>query len=187
MCRHTSFYCALQILHFLNLFLFLAALGLCCLVQAFSSCGECGHLFIAVCGLLTAVASLVQNTGCRLQWLQQAGSVAAACRFYSVGSGAVAHRLSCSTACGVLPNQVLNPCPLHWQEDSHPQCHQGSPTFFFFFTNLNICALCRASLWTQFFNSVVLKLRHRDFPDRPVVKTSHFPSCFQCREHLFQL
>ena len=34
----------------------------------------------------------------------------------------------------------------------------------FFFTNLNIYALCRASLWTQFFNSIVLKLRYRDFP-----------------------
>ena len=47
---------------FINLFicLFLAALGLCCCAQAFSSCGERGLLFIVVRGLLIAVASLVE-------------------------------------------------------------------------------------------------------------------------------
>ena len=39
--------------------LFLAALGLCCCAWAFSSCSEQGLLFIAVRGLLIAVASLV--------------------------------------------------------------------------------------------------------------------------------
>ena len=39
--------------------LFLAVLGLCCCVQAFSSCGE----FVAACGLLLAVASLVAEHG----------------------------------------------------------------------------------------------------------------------------
>ena len=39
------------------IYLFLAALGLCCYTQAFSSCGEWGLLFIAVHGLLIAVAS----------------------------------------------------------------------------------------------------------------------------------
>ena len=34
-------------------------LGFCCCAQAFSSCGEQELLFIAVCGLLIAVASLV--------------------------------------------------------------------------------------------------------------------------------
>ena len=29
-----------------------------------------------------------------------------------------AHRLSCSAACGIFPDQGLNPCPLHWQADS---------------------------------------------------------------------
>ena len=36
----------------------MAALGLHCCVRAFSSCGEQGLLFIAVRGLLIAVASL---------------------------------------------------------------------------------------------------------------------------------
>ena len=39
--------------------LFFAVLGLHCCVQAFSSCGEQGLLFIAVLGLLIAVAFLV--------------------------------------------------------------------------------------------------------------------------------
>ena len=43
--------------------LFLAALGLRCCVRAFSSCGEWGLLFIAVRGLLIAVASLVAEHG----------------------------------------------------------------------------------------------------------------------------
>ena len=44
---------------FCFIYLFLAALGLCCCAQAFSSCGEQELLFIAVCRLLIAVASLV--------------------------------------------------------------------------------------------------------------------------------
>ena len=39
--------------------LLLALLGLLCCAQAFSSCGERGLLFVAVRGLLIAVASLV--------------------------------------------------------------------------------------------------------------------------------
>ena len=39
--------------------LFMAALGVRCCPRAFSSCGEWGLLFIAVRGLLIAVASLV--------------------------------------------------------------------------------------------------------------------------------
>ena len=43
------------------------------------------------------------------------------------GSVVVAHMPSCSAACGILPNQGSNPCPLNWQADSQPLCHQGSP------------------------------------------------------------
>ena len=45
------------------IYLFLAALGLRCCVRVFSSCGERGLLFIAVRGLLIAVASLVVEHG----------------------------------------------------------------------------------------------------------------------------
>ena len=45
------------------IYLFLAMLGLRCCVQAFSSCGEQGLLFVAVLGLLIVVASLVVVDG----------------------------------------------------------------------------------------------------------------------------
>ena len=49
----------------------------------------------------------------------------------SAGSAIMAHGRSCSAACGILPDQGSNPCPLHWQADSQPLRHQGSlePTF----------------------------------------------------------
>ena len=42
-------------------------------------------------------------------------------------SVAVVHGLSCSETCGIFPDQGLNLGPLHWQADSYPQCHPGSP------------------------------------------------------------
>ena len=46
------------------------------------------------------------------------------------GSATVAHGPSCSAACGIFPDQGSNPCPLHWQADSQPLRHQGSPELF---------------------------------------------------------
>ena len=48
---------------FILFILFLSALGLCCSSWAFSSCSERGLLFVAVHGLLIAVASLVAEHG----------------------------------------------------------------------------------------------------------------------------
>ena len=48
---------------FIIIIVFLAALGLCCCARAFSSCGERGLLFVAVHGLLIAVASLAAEHG----------------------------------------------------------------------------------------------------------------------------
>ena len=45
------------------IYLFMAALGLHCCAWAFCSCGERGLLFVAVSGLLIAVASLVVEHG----------------------------------------------------------------------------------------------------------------------------
>ena len=39
----------------------------------------------------------------------------------------VVHEPSCSSASGILPTQVSNPCPLNWQADSPLLRHQGSP------------------------------------------------------------
>ena len=48
------------------------------------------------------------------------------------GSVVVAHGPSCSAACGILPDQGANLCPLHQQADSQPLRHQGSPLFLKF-------------------------------------------------------
>ena len=43
------------------------------------------------------------------------------------GSVVVAHGPSRSAACGIFPDRDMNLCPLHWQADSQPLSHQGSP------------------------------------------------------------
>ena len=47
------------------------------------------------------------------------------------GSVVVAHGPSRSAAHGILPDQGSNLCPLHWQADSQPLRHQGSPLEYF--------------------------------------------------------
>ena len=53
-----NMYCNILFLK-VYLFNFLAAVGFCCCMQAFSSCSEQGLLFIAMQGFLTVGASLV--------------------------------------------------------------------------------------------------------------------------------
>ena len=63
-----------------------------------------GYSLVAVCELLTMVASLVATT-----------------RALALGpwvSVVVALKFSCPRAGGILPYQGLDPCPLHWQTDS---------------------------------------------------------------------
>ena len=108
----------------LGIYSFWVALSLCCCVGF--SCSEQRLLCHAVHRLLVVVASR-----CRAQALGMpalvvtAGSVIAALRLCSVGSAAVAHRPRCPAACGILLDQGLSLCLLHWQADSHPLCHQG--------------------------------------------------------------
>ena len=59
------------------------------------------------------------------------------------GSVIVAHGPSRSAARGILPDQGPNPYPLHWQADSQPLRHQGSPTWVLrghiqFITTINL-------------------------------------------------
>ena len=80
---------------------------------------------------------LLQSTGSRRVGFSSCGSrssVVVAHGLWSAGSVLVAHGLSYSAACGIFPDQGLNPCPLHWQADSQPLHHQGSPmpTLFWF-------------------------------------------------------
>ena len=58
-----SFLKSNKVFFFKLIYLFLTALGLRCCTQAFSSCGEWGLLFVAVCRFLIAVASLVAENG----------------------------------------------------------------------------------------------------------------------------
>ena len=118
----------------LFIYLFLAAFVFHCCMQAFSSCRERGLLFVTVRGLLIVVVSLVVEHWLQAHGLQQlwhTGSVVAAHGLQSAGSAVVVHRLSCSAAREIFPDQGLNPCPLHWQADSQRLCHQGSPHSIF--------------------------------------------------------
>ena len=74
-----------------------------------------GHSSSRCVGLSPSRPLLLRSTGCR-----RAGSVI------------VAHGPSCSSACGIFPDQGSNPCPLHWQAESQPLRHQGSPPTFYF-------------------------------------------------------
>ena len=72
-----------------------------------------GHSSSQCAGLSLSRPLLLRSTGSR-----HAGSVV------------VAHGPSCSAACGIFPDQGSNLCPLHWQADSQPLRHQGSPAHF---------------------------------------------------------
>ena len=88
-------------------------------------------VFIAARGLSLVVASggysSVWCVGFSLQWLLLLRSLA--CRLSSCGMWDLP-RLSCSAACAIFPDQGSNLCPLHWQADSYPLRHQGSPQWF---------------------------------------------------------
>ena len=96
----------------------MAVLGLRFCVRTLSSCGERGQLLIAVRGPLTIAASLVAEHRLQTRRLSNCGSRAQPLR-------------------GMWdpPRPGSNPCPPHWQADSQPLHHQGSPflSFFLFF------------------------------------------------------
>ena len=102
----------------------MAALGLHCGTQAFSSCSEWGYCLSWGTGFSLQWLLLLRSTGSRALGLQ--------C-LQCVGSILVAHGLSCSAVCGIFPDQGLNLHLLLWQADSSPPNHQGNPTGGFFF------------------------------------------------------
>ena len=96
---------------FLFIYLFMAALGLRFCARAFSLVAASGgHSSSRCVGLSLSRPLLLRSTGSR-----------------RTGSVVVAHGPSCSAACGIFPDQGSNPCPLHWQANSQPLRHQGSP------------------------------------------------------------
>ena len=93
--------------------LFLAVLGLCWFGgrerELFSGCRERE--------LLSSGMRISHSSGlscCGAQALGLPGSR---------GSVIVTHELGCSVACGIFPDQGLNPYLLHWQVDSLPLSH----------------------------------------------------------------
>ena len=89
----------------------MAVLGLHCCTQAFSSCGEQGILLTAG------------------QTSRSGGFSFSGARAPEWGLSSVPHCLSCFRACGIFLGQGSNLCPLHWQADSLPLDHQGSPRY----------------------------------------------------------
>ena len=92
-------------------YLFWAVLGLhrCVYFSLVVANGD--YPLVEVLGLLSLRSRRFRT--CRLQKMQHVGSGVAAPRLQSTGSVVVAHGFSCSTACGIFPDQGLNPCFLH--------------------------------------------------------------------------
>ena len=70
------------------------------LCAGFLQLWKVGAIPVAVCGLLTAVASLAEQD------------------FWGMGPILVAHVFSCPAACAIFLEQGSNLCRLHWQLDS---------------------------------------------------------------------
>ena len=82
--------------HYVHMCFFMAALGLCCWMRAFSS----GHKWRKLSGC-SVWPQQVQRTGSRAHRPSNCG-----------------HRLHCPTESEISPDQGLNSYPLHWQTDS---------------------------------------------------------------------
>ena len=117
----------LSLIHRTTFFFFLILFIYFWLCWGWVLVAACALSLVAVHGLLTAVASLSRA------------------RALGVWAWAiVAQGLSCSAACEIFPDQGPNPCPLHWQADSQPLHHQGSPhrtTFEFGIFILNLITI----------------------------------------------
>ena len=116
---------------FINLFIYLwlrwvfvSVLGLSLVVASG------GHSTSRCAGLSLSRPLLLRSTGSR-----HAGSVV------------VAHGPSCSAACGIFPDQGLNPCPLHWQADSQPLRRQGSPKVLLFNLHCSLDFKLKKQTW----------------------------------------
>ena len=113
-----------------TVFINLAVLGLHCFR---------GYSLVSVHWLLFAVISLLAAPG-----LSHAGSIDKV------------HRYSYPTACGIFLDQGSNLCPLHWQVDSLPLSHQGSPKSDFTFAKLWF-PICKTALLTDWFKNWKVK------------------------------
>ena len=146
----TKYSCPLFCFLFFNLFIYLFIyLWLCWVfvsVWGLSPVAASGgHSSLRCAGLLLSRPFLLRNTGSR-----RAGSVV------------VAHGPSCSVACGILPDQGSNPCPLHWQADSQPLRHQGSPSSSIFNSNPFVCN-SQAVTYNSLIQGEAFNIFHRNW------------------------
>ena len=88
--REHRFFLLLLLLN--NCYLFLAVLGHCCCIQAFSSCGQWGY--------------------------SRVGRASCCSGFSYCGAGAREHTFSCYEASGIVPDQGSNKRLLQYQADS---------------------------------------------------------------------
>ena len=112
---------------------FVAVHGLftrCCEQGLLSSCGaEASHCgAFSCCGPRALWPVGFNSCG---TWALEWGSVVAVPRLYSTGSRVVVYRLGCHATCGIFLDRGSNPCLLHWQVDSSPLSHQGTPALSF--------------------------------------------------------
>ena len=112
------------------IYLFLAVLGLrCCACRLSLVAASGGYFSLGCTGFSLQWLLLLRSTGSRRTGFSSCGTWAQ--WLWHAGSVVVAHGLSGSAACGIFPDQGSNPCPLHWQADSSPLLHQGSPILQF--------------------------------------------------------
>ena len=114
--HHHFFFFKFLFISYLFLFFNCARSSLLC--RLFSSCGE--YRLLSSWG---AWASHWSVFSCYSAGSRHAGFSSCS----KQASVVVVHGPSCSVACRILPDQGLNLCPLHLQEDSYPLHHQGSP------------------------------------------------------------
>ena len=100
-----------------------------------------GHSSSRCAGLSLSRPLLLRSTGSR-----------------RTGSAIVAHGPSYSAACGILPDQGPNPCPLHWQADSQPLHHQGSPIIVLLLSKYLWHFKCQNNLWSF---SIAIQLKFK--------------------------
>ena len=103
-------------------------------------------VFVSVRGLSLVVASGGHSSSWRAVLSLSRPLLLRSISSKRAGSAVVAHRPSCSAACGIFPDQGSNPCPLHWQADSQPLRHQGSPAQPFWNTYFFIFKACHANI-----------------------------------------
>ena len=101
---YSSFFFFFKFIYLWLCWVFVSVQGLSLVVAS------AGHSSSRCAGLSLSRPLLLRSTGSR-----------------RAGSAIVAHGPSHSAACGIFPDQGLNPRHLHWQADCQPLRHQGSP------------------------------------------------------------